>query len=510
MLTSRRLSRRALLAGGVGAVAMSGLSRAQSPPPERIGLVRVAVGRLPLSLDPTRRESIDHLWMDTLALDTPSRWNASGQVVTALASYQPVAGDETAIDLVVRPGALFFDGTPVRAEDVQYAIERVRNGASSTRHGWRTEHIERCERIDGQTVRLELSRPDASLEASLAHQAFGVVRAGTNPPAIVGGTGPFWLRVRDGNRMLYARNEHFWEIGRPRIEAVHVEAIADDSRRATAIAAGTIDLVPNVPLLDIPMLRDEPTVYLVGGPSNRICHLQLNLQMPELRDARVRRLLSAAIDRARLVEVATAGQATPTGLLFPESSWAFSGLDDVPQESPDRVREELRRLGIPSDLRLHMITDDEDATLATTAVVLQEQLATCGIALSVDLLRGRELDEALRNRRFDMFVGYSEPWRDPHELVRPLLASDGNLNHSGYANSHIDGLVRGAILQRPRALRQPRYRLIEERVRQEAPVIVLFRPHYFDAVKSDLAGYGAFPPVTSRGLLTIQPVAEDS
>src|SRR5690606_26494768 len=174
-----------------------------------------------------------------------------------------------------------------------------------------------------------------------------------------------------------------------RIEAVHVEAIADDSRRATAIAAGTIDLVPNVPLLDIPMLRDEPTVYLVGGPSNRICHLQLNLQMPELRDARVRRLLSAAIDRARLVEVATAGQATPTGLLFPESSWAFSGLDEVPQESPDRVREELRRLGIPSDLRLHMITDDEDATLATTAVVLQEQLATCGIALSVDLLRGR-------------------------------------------------------------------------------------------------------------------------
>ncbi len=174
------------------------------------------------------------------------------------------------------------------------------------------------------------------------------------------------------------------------------------------------------------------------------------------------------------------------------------------------MREELRRLGIPSDLRLHMITDDEDATLATTAVVLQEQLATCGIALSVDLLRGRELDEALRNRRFDMFVGYSEPWRDPHELVRPLLASDGNLNHSGYANPHIDGLVRGAILQRPRALRQPRYRLIEERVRQEAPVIVLFRPHYFDAVKSDLAGYGAFPPVTSRGLLTIQPVAEDS
>src|SRR5690606_39577179 len=61
---------------------------------------------------------------------------------------------------------------------------------------------------------------------------------------------------------LYARNERFWEIGRPRIEAVHVEAIADDSRRATAIAAGTIDLVPNVPLLDIPMLRDEPTVYL--------------------------------------------------------------------------------------------------------------------------------------------------------------------------------------------------------------------------------------------------------
>jgi peptide/nickel transport system substrate-binding protein len=499
--------RRFLLAGGAAVVAPR-VASAQTPvvaPVPNIPRVRIAVSRLPKGLDPTGTTHPDHQWLDTLALDAPNRWNAAGDVLSAITSRLTAWDDDEAFELVVRPGALFHDGKPLRADDVRYALERVRNGSGAWRHAWRLEHVRRLESVNDLTVRVMLDRPDVSLTASLAHQAFGILPAGTDPAGVTGGSGPFMLDRSDDERWHYVRNEHFWQIARPRMDEIEVIAVEDDSQRSTTIARGEIDVLPNVPLLDIPMLREDPTVYLAGGPSNRVCHLQLNLASPALGDTRVRRLLSRAIDRSRLVEVATAGQATPTGLLFPAASWVGGEVPDVAAEEPATIRDHLRLLGIPTDLRLRLLTNNADATLANTAIVLQEQLASCGIALSVDLLQDTDLDDAVRRREFDILASYTEPWRDPHELVRPLLASDGVRNASGFADERVDLLIRGAILRQDRAFRRGRYTRIEERVQETVPLIVVFHPHSYDAVTTALQGYTAFPPFTSRGLLSVQP-----
>lgn len=505
-ITRPTVTRRQLLLGGGAAFVAQRAGVAQTPVPvPRIPLLRIAVGRLPDDLDPTNTVLPDHLWLDTLTLDAPNRWTPDGSVVPAITTRASVPDRDDVIDLIVRPGAMFHSGRPVLADDVRYSLERIRNGSSGDLHAWRLEHVDRLQSVDTRTVRMILARPDAALMASLAHQAMGILPAGTAPVDIDGGSGPFVRDAISPGVITYMRNPFFWQIARPRIDTLQVSAIEDDARRATAIAQGEIDVLPNVPLLDIPMLRDDPTVALAGGPSNRVCHLQLNLDAPALADARLRRLLSQAIDRVRLVDVATAGQGTPTGLLFPGDSWVREQIDEVQPLDPDAVRDGLRALGIPSDLRLRLVTDDADATLANTAIVLQEQLAACGIALSVDLLEDAALEEAIRGRDFDLLAAYTEPWRDPHELVRPLLASDGIANHSGFADEQVDVLVRGAILREDRAFRRERYTLIEEAVQRAAPVIVLFHPHAYDAVATRLGAYTAYPPFTSRGLLSLQP-----
>lgn len=498
-----------MLAGGL-AVASTRAGRAQTPVPiPNIPLVRIAVSRLPENLEPAGTAYPDHQWLHTLALDSPNRWNANGMVLGAIMQRMSTTEYDEEFDLVVRPGALFHTGRPVNADDVRYSLERIRNGGGSGMHAWRLEHVRSLQTVDPATLRVTLERPDSSLSASLAHQAFGILPAGTDPVDINGGTGPFALSDRDDGQMLYERNQYFWQLARPRIDALQVLPIEDDARRATAIPRGEIDILPNVPLLDIPMLRDDPSVYLAGGPSNRVCLLQVNLQSPALRDARVRRLISRAIDRERLVGVATAGQATPTSLLFPADSWVGGGVEEVDALSAESIRDELRLLGIPTDLRLRLLTNNADATLANTAIVLQEQLASCGIALSVDLLEDADLEEAIRLRDYDIVAAYTEPWRDPHELVRPLLGADGVRNLSGYDDEQVETLIRGGILREDRAFRQGRYALIEAAVQEDVPVIVLFHPYSFDAVSAQVAGYTTLPPVTSRGLLTVQPAAQD-
>src|SRR5690606_15766241 len=146
-------------------------------------------------------------------------------------------------------------------------------------------------------------------------------------------------------------------------------------------------------------------------------------------------------------------------------------------------------------LRRRLLACNADSTHANAAVVLQDQHASCGIALAVDLLEDDELDEAIQLRDYDILAGYTEPWRDPHELVRPLLGSDGVRNFSGYADDRVDTLIRGSILREDREFRRERYTLIEEAVRDDVPVIVLFHPYAYDAVSTRISGYTALPPV---------------
>ncbi len=505
-------SRRRLLGAG-GALLLSNQSRshsagAQTPvatplPPARL---RVAVSALPGSFDPAAAQTLEHIWLNTLVYDSLARWNVEGEVVPALGLNWSITAYDRIIDLSLRPDAFFFGGKPLTADDVRWTLERLRN-SEGTDDAWRLEHVWRIESLDPRTVRIILHAPDASLVSSLASPVLGVLPEAANLSQAQAGTGPYAINFHSSELVTFHRNPLFWQMGRPNFQSLRVRRVPDDTERSTTLVTGAVDLVPGAPLLDIPMLEAEPSVRLVGGPSNRLCLLHVNLDAPVLGDVRVRRLLSAAIDRQRLVQVATAGQAVGTGLLIPEDSWAHGDVEEAPQRAAEDVRAALAELGIRSDLPLRLITNNTNATLANAAVVLQEQLAYCGIALSVDLLEDDDFERAVNLGGYDLLAGYTQPWRDPHELVRPLLASDGSGNHSGYESPQVDGLIRGATLVSDREIRQEHYTRLEEQVQVDVPVIVLFRPHYFDAMTQRLDDYALLPPVTSRGLLpaTLRP-----
>lgn len=491
-----RLTRRSLLAaiGGTGVVrSVSAQTPAASPAVRtRIPKLRIGMASPPDAIAPGAAVTMDAMWLSVLVYDAPMRWNADGETIAG--TFNTTAASKSSVlRLQPRADALFSDGSPLIAEHAVDALEAIRG----SRHVWRLQQVENIIALDDDALQITMARADSALMANLCHPLFGLQSNSL-------GTGPFSLESSDGEVARYRRNPLFWQIGRPHINELEVTLIADDIQRSTAIATGEIDILPNVPLLDVPMLANEPTLYLVGGPSNRLCHLQIRLSVPVLANRRVRQILSAAIDRAGLVAVATANQADPAGTLFRDDVWT----DDVqPTEmmSAADVRAELQSLGVPSDLRLHLLTDNADATLANTAVILQEQLANCGISLSITLLEGDALTEGIDNGDFDLLVSYSEPWRDPHELVWPLLASQGPLNWSGFDSVEVDTLLNAAISLRDDEFRRARYSRLEGIIQKDVPCIPLFRPYVWDAVSAKYPGYAALPSATSRGLMTLVP-----
>ena len=502
-----RLSRRAL-AGGALAIALSRRASAQVGGSSGYGMPRVSLPVFPGDAISSHVAPATG-WVQLLSTTPILNAQPDGAIHGGLAMTWALSRDRLQLDLGIRPDVLFADATMVGAADVAASIVEAEERHAGTVDAWRWENIDAVSVEEGNVVRLALSQPDASIPALLSsfwvpvYPASWIERGrdreqGSFPPA----SGGFQLEDTSAERWLYRRHAGYFQPGRPRLAGVLCTATPPSIPRTTELVTGEVDLMIDVPLLDVPMLREDPGITLVGGATNRLCVLVLNLDRPVIADPRVRRLLSMAIDRQALVEAATANEAVPASALVPAEHWA--GLDyTIDPADPGDVRDQLAALGEPPGVELRLVAGDADASLANACVLLQEQLAWAGIALSLDLLDDAAMGEQMAQGGWDLLMTHTPFWRDPHELIRPLVTSDGSQNRGGYANPRVDYLANLAARSRNPTYRAGFYQTIQEIVATDVPVIPLHFPNYYDAMSTRLRNYPFLPPVSAAAMCQV-------
>lgn len=277
--------------------------------------------------------------------------------------------------------------------------------------------------------------------------------------------------------------------------------VEQDVERSSRLVTGLVDIVPDVPSLDIPLLEDDPGVTLYGGVSRRQCALVMRTDGEPLNDVRVRRLIAAVIDRESMVSAATAGTALPSNWLFPPEHWAGDPeLGADPPMSPSEIRDQLAGIGLLPGWPLRLICPDTSPTLANAAILFQEQCATAGIALRVDLLDNDAMADATVAQDFDLLVAYLPTWIDPHEIAHPWLHSEGVHNAGGFSNLRLDRLLALARTESNQDRRGAYYREIQRIVSSQLPLVPLFAIPWVDGLKTRIAGYDAAFPPSGRGI----------
>lgn len=396
--------------------------------------------------------------------------------------------DETTWELEIDPDARFSDGRPVTAEDIAFTIARagdVPNSPSSFRYA--TRPVAAVEAVGPRTVRLRTNGPFPLLLNQLAlvmivPKREGLTTAAFNDGSAMIGSGPYRLvSWQPGQPVRYARNEAFAGTA-PAHATVEFRPIPNAGARVAALRSGDVDLIEIVPPDQFARLRTDPAFATAEIPSNRLIFLTLDsgreesphIRVPEgaplrnpLRDARVRRALSIAINREAIVARTLQGQAVAAGDLGPAGYFGTSPDLTPPAFDLDGARRLLAEAGFPRGFAVQ-VNGPNDRYVNDEQVVqaIAQMWTRLGLTATVEVKpRGVWLTEAAQLRYSVNLAGFS-----PNPEVLGMLETQihswdttlglGTANRGRYSNPEID-----AIIQRARRSMDDRER---ERLTQEA------------------------------------------
>jgi peptide/nickel transport system substrate-binding protein len=315
------------------------------------------------------------------------------------------------------------------------------------------------------------------------------------------GNGPFRFVSRVPNqRWVFARNDDFPAAlgGPPALGGLVVAVVDEATTKFAGLASGELDVAGVSPSM-APLVRRDPTLRLIEYPILFETGIVLNTHRPPFDDVRVRRAVSLAIDRDRIVRVALAGFGRPAaGPVAPEvpgadttppvfdPARADSLLDAVGwTRGPDGMR---RRAGTAFDFTLLTVGTADNAL----EQLLQADLAARGITMRIRQLElGAFLAEArARPKRFDALVtGVSGDLSLAY--LRAMFESrqaGGALDYADFHVAPLDSAFARASAARSPGARDAAWRDVQQVLHRLEPVVWLYHARGVQGVSRRLRG----------------------
>ena len=209
---------------------------------------------------------------------------------------------------------------------------------------------------------------------------------------------------------------------------------------------GKLDVMPSVPATRFEEAQEDFGSRFVFRPGTTMTYLGFPLYNDRFDDPRLRRAISMAIDREKIVEEFFAGVYTPAASLV---SPALSRAQEQPcadwcDFQPERARQLFEAAGgYDGTLRLWYSAGSHDRRWMQAVATMLER------HLGIDEVELRSRDSAAYTNAVSE-QEMSAPWRfawspgypSQHAYLASMFTTGGDANDTGYANERVDTLVR--------------------------------------------------------------------
>ncbi|WP_254055069.1 ABC transporter substrate-binding protein [Kiloniella sp. EL199] len=443
------------------------------------------------------------------------------ELTTDLAESYTISDDGLTYTFKLRNGVKFHNGREMTADDVKYSLDRVTNpktqspgagffasvkGFDDASDG--SGHLSGVTVIDNNTVKIELSRPDATFLHVLAINFASIVPKeavekwgedfGKHPV----GTGAYslgeWIL---GQRLVFKKNADYYHAGIPHLDEIIFEVGQEPLVALLRLQNGEVDIagdgIPPAKFLEVskdPKYADN----IVEGSQLHTGYISLNVKMKPFDDVKVRRAVNMAINKDRIIRMIN-GRAVvanqPLPPLMPGYDPAYKGFAFDQAAAKALLAEAGHADGFTTEL--YVANTDPQPRIAQA---IQQDLAAIGIKAEIKSLAqsnviaaGGEDDQA--PMIWSGGMAWIADFPDPSNFYGPILgcsgAVQGGWNWSWYCNPELDKMaIEADSMTDPAdaAKREAAWKKIFTSIQDEAPWVPIFNEQRFTIRSERLDG----------------------
>lgn len=518
-----KLSRRAsmLMAASFAAVPVMTVSKGAQAAPTRGG--KMVYGRYAdsLFLDPVLTDANVDIWVmnnlyDTLLLPTDDGLGLQ----PGLATKWELANGGKTINLTLRDGVKFANGTPMKASDVKWSLDRARNPKNGP---WPdlVASIDTVEITGPLGIQLKLKHADPSMLAALAtfntcilpQALFEAAPGATDEekskvyslkPV---GTGAFLLAEwKLGVSMKLVRNPYYWKKAPdgkalPYLDELEFQIIPEDNTRLLKLKAGELHGTEFVPFSRVKELKADATLRMELWPSTKVNYLTFNVR-PKFSDGsdnplsneKVRQALNYAVNKDAVMAIVTQGLGIPM-TSFMSKTTPLHIKQDLYKVDVAKAKKLLADAGMSKGFEVScmMVAGNADSTNLLTTV--QQMWSAVGVKLKIEQLDNPTLTKRYRAGDFSMRTsGWTNDIADPNEITS-YFAYYPNIQslHSGWQDKRVDALYEASQMEVDPKKRAAQYKEIQEIYSAAAPILFLYETPYPVVFRKNAMGFVQIP-----------------
>jgi peptide/nickel transport system substrate-binding protein len=510
MMHTRRPSTRARTAA-VRTLSIVALAAACGAPPRAPDTVVIASGAdlesaNPLvTIHPLAKQVQRYALFVTLA-----RYDAQLSPAPYYARSWRFSADRRTLTFSLVPSLRWDDGAPTTAGDVAFTLNAARDPATGYPRVSDLAEVTSVAAENDSTVTVRFASPQPRFSSifcelpivpahRLASTPLASMRADSFAVHPIG-NGPFrFVRRVAGQRWELERNDNFPPSmgGPPTLRRVIIAVIDESATKFAGLTSGELDLAGISPAM-APLVARDPLLRVIEYPVLQSYGIVFDVGHAPFDDARLRRAISLAIDRRRIVAVAVHGYGEPSSDAIP-STHPFATTTALTLDSARadslldaagwlRGADGARHRG-DHTLSLELLTVGSSDNAAEQ--LIQSDLARIGIHVGI---RQRELASFLAEaratpRRFDaLYTGI------PGDLSLSYLSAmfdsrfaGGALDYAGFHELRLDSLLAGARAA-PDSIARARWGAVERALDASMPVAWIYHARGVQGASRRLEG----------------------
>ena len=280
--------------------------------------------------------------------------------------------DDNTLDLTIRQGVKFHDGSTLTADDVVYTINMASDPASKVATPSNYAWIDKAEKTGDWTVKIRMKRPTpAALEylAMVTPIHPKAYREKVGPEGFAAkpvGAGPYKIvKNEQGKEVVFERFDDYWAgspKGKPAIKTLHVRFISELATQVTELLAQRSDWMWNINPDQRENINKVPYLQAVQQESMRIGYVSIDAAGRSgagnpLTNQKVRQAIWHAVNRQEMADkLVTGGSRVPIAPCFPSQFGCDADAAVKYPYDPAKAKALLAEAGFPNGFEIDFVT----------------------------------------------------------------------------------------------------------------------------------------------------------